>query len=47
METLSRREQEVFRQLIEDYTLPEIAGRLCISKKTVETHRWRIKRKLI
>lgn len=46
LETLSRRELEVFLQLVEGYTLREIARRLCISKKTVETHRWRINRKL-
>jgi DNA-binding NarL/FixJ family response regulator len=46
LESLSRREHEVFHQLVEGYTLKEIARRLCISKKTVETHRWRINQKL-
>ena len=43
---LSRREQDVFRQLLEGYRSKDIAHRLSISVKTVETHRMGINRKL-
>lgn len=43
---LSRREHEVFLQVIEGHSTKEIAHRLCISRKTVETHRFRIHQKL-
>jgi DNA-binding NarL/FixJ family response regulator len=44
--TLSRREHEVFLQLLDGYGTKEIARRLCITTKTVETHRNRMNRKL-
>jgi two-component system, NarL family, invasion response regulator UvrY len=43
---LSRREHEVFLQVVEGYSVNEIARRLHISRKTVETHRSRIHHKL-
>jgi DNA-binding NarL/FixJ family response regulator len=43
---LSQREGEVFRLVVSGSTSKEIAGRLCISVKTVETHRSNINRKL-
>jgi DNA-binding NarL/FixJ family response regulator len=46
LESLSRREREVFLQAVEGYATTEIARRLCISPKTVETHRTKINRKL-
>jgi two-component system, NarL family, response regulator NreC len=46
LESLSRREREVFLQAVEGYATNEIARRLCISPKTVEAHRTRINRKL-
>jgi DNA-binding NarL/FixJ family response regulator len=46
LESLSRREREVFLQAVEGYATSEIARRLCISPKTVESHRTRINRKL-
>jgi DNA-binding NarL/FixJ family response regulator len=46
LESLSRREREVFLQAVEGYATTEIARRLCISPKTVEAHRTRINRKL-
>ena len=44
--TLSPREGDVFRMLVRGLTTREIATQLCISGKTVETHRERIFRKL-
>ena len=46
LESLSRREREIFRQAVEGYATAEIARRLCISPKTVESHRTNINRKL-
>ena len=46
LEALSRREREIFRQTVEGYATAEIARRLCISPKTVETHRTNMNRKL-
>jgi DNA-binding NarL/FixJ family response regulator len=46
LEALSRRERDVFRQMVEGYAAAEIARRLCISPRTVETHRTNINRKL-
>ena len=46
LESLSRREREIFRQAVEGYATAEIARRLCISPKTVETHRTNMNRKL-
>jgi len=43
---LSHREHDVFRQLVSGYKSEEIARRLSISLKTVETHRASINRKL-
>ncbi|HMQ07884.1 MAG TPA: response regulator transcription factor [Saprospiraceae bacterium] len=36
---ISRREKEILKLIIEEYTTPEIAEKLFISLKTVETHR--------
>jgi DNA-binding NarL/FixJ family response regulator len=46
LESLSRREREVFLQAVEGYATNEIARRLHISPKTVEAHRTKINRKL-
>jgi DNA-binding NarL/FixJ family response regulator len=46
LESLSRREREIFLQAVEGYATSEIARRLCISPKTVEAHRTKINRKL-
>jgi RNA polymerase sigma factor (sigma-70 family) len=43
---LSEREREVFRLAAECLTTSEIARELCISRKTVDTHLYRIHRKL-
>jgi DNA-binding NarL/FixJ family response regulator len=43
---LTAREQEIMRMLAEGASKGEIAGRLCISIKTVENHRSNIMRKL-
>lgn len=43
---LSKREQEVFQWLIRGYTNQQIAGRLCLSPKTIETHRAHLLEKL-
>ncbi len=43
---LTAREQEIMRMLAEGASKVEIAGRLCISIKTVENHRTNIMRKL-
>jgi DNA-binding NarL/FixJ family response regulator len=46
IENLSRREDDVFRQLVSGYGSRAIARNLSISLKTVETHRASINRKL-
>jgi two-component system response regulator NreC len=46
IETLSRREREVFRLLILGYSNGEIAGLLHLSVRTVESHRANLQRKL-
>jgi two-component system response regulator NreC len=46
MEQLSRREREIFGRIIEGLSSRDIAQTLCISLKTVETHRSHINRKL-
>jgi DNA-binding NarL/FixJ family response regulator len=46
LEALSRRESEIFRQMVEGYATAEIARRLCISPRTVEAHRTNMNRKL-
>jgi DNA-binding NarL/FixJ family response regulator len=43
---LSGREREVLRYLAQGYTNTEIAGKLFISPKTVDTYRSRIMKKL-
>ena len=43
---LSDREFEVFRQIVDGRSLSEIAARLCVSVKTVSTHKTRILEKL-
>jgi DNA-binding NarL/FixJ family response regulator len=43
---LSARERDVFRLLVRGMTTRQIAGELCISGKTVDTHRERILKKL-
>jgi RNA polymerase sigma factor (sigma-70 family) len=43
---LSEREREIFRLAAECLTTQEIAHELCISRKTVDTHLYRIHRKL-
>ena len=46
LDRLSPREQEVLRHLARGYTYKEIARRLSISIKTVETHASAVLRKL-
>jgi DNA-binding NarL/FixJ family response regulator len=46
IEKLSPREREVFCRIIQGHSSREIARSLCISLKTVETHRLHINRKL-
>ncbi len=46
LQRLTRREREVFELLIRGHTNDEIAIRLIISRRTVETHRQRIIKKL-
>ena len=46
LQTLSRREQEVFQFLAQGFNSEEIAQKLFISLKTVQTHQGNIKRKL-
>jgi DNA-binding NarL/FixJ family response regulator len=46
LEKLSAREREVFCRIIQGESTRAIAGALCISLKTVETHRLHINRKL-
>ena len=43
---LSRREAQVLEQIADGYTTHQIAERLCISAKTVETHRTNLMKKL-
>ena len=43
---LSQRERDIFRLLVGGLTIAEITAQLCISPKTVDTHRQRIFRKL-
>ena len=45
-ETLTQREREVLHLSAEGHSKPEIAERLCISPRTVETHQNSIRRKL-
>lgn len=46
LEVLSRREKEIFQYLAQGLTSDEIASRLFISLKTVQTHQSNIKKKL-
>jgi DNA-binding NarL/FixJ family response regulator len=46
VEKLSAREREVFCQILQGVSSRDIARALCISLKTVETHRLHINRKL-
>jgi len=46
VEMLSNRELEVFEMIGNGLTTQQIAGKLCLSPKTVETHRKNIKTKL-
>jgi len=46
LETLSRREREIVSLIADGQTNKGIADRLCISVKTVETHRYKIMSKL-
>ena len=43
---LTRREREIFDLLIRGHSNEEIGGRLFIARRTVETHRQRIMKKL-
>ena len=43
---LTKREREIFELVIQGYTNSEIGARLFIARRTVETHRYRITRKL-
>ncbi len=45
-ESLSMREREVLKLLADGKTVKEIAGQLCISPKTVESHKYHIMTKL-
>lgn len=45
-ETLTLREREILKMIAEGYSSPEIADRLVLSPRTVETHRANIMRKL-
>ena len=46
LSVLSEREREIFRLAAECLMTREIAAELCISRKTVDTHLYRIHRKL-
>jgi RNA polymerase sigma factor (sigma-70 family) len=46
LETLSKREKEVFQLIAEGRKIKEIAHELCISPKTVESHKYHIMEKL-
>lgn len=43
---LSRREKEVLKLIVEEFTTTEIADKICISQKTVESHRANLLSKL-
>jgi len=45
-ETLTQREREILKLVAEGYTSKEIADLLCISAKTVDTHRRHLMEKL-
>lgn len=46
LDDLTPRELEVFQLIGEGRTTGEVANQLCLSRKTVETHRGKVKRKL-
>ena len=46
IDQLSRREREIFGRIIQGLSSRDIAQTMCISLKTVETHRSHINRKL-
>lgn len=46
LEILSPREHEIMRLVVEGKTSREIAGKLAISSKTVDTYRSRLMRKI-
>jgi DNA-binding NarL/FixJ family response regulator len=46
LEHLSQRELEVFRLLADGVSVKQIAAQLCISPKTVETHKYNVMEKL-
>ena len=46
LQRLTRREREIFDLLIRGHSNDEIGGRLFIARRTVETHRQRIMKKL-
>lgn len=43
---LTEREKEILQLIVQEKTTKEIAGQLCVSEKTVETHRTSIMQKL-
>ena len=43
---LSRRETQILKLIILEYTTPEIAGKLYVSKDTIKSHRKNLLRKL-
>ncbi len=45
-QSLSARETEILELIISEYTTPEIAGRLGVSKETIKTHRKHLLNKL-
>jgi DNA-binding CsgD family transcriptional regulator len=44
--SLSARETEILKLIIYEYTTPEIAGKLFVSKETIKTHRKHLLNKL-
>jgi DNA-binding NarL/FixJ family response regulator len=46
LERLTRREREIFELVIRGHSNDEVANRLFISRRTVETHRQRVVKKL-
>ncbi|MEM6816161.1 MAG: LuxR C-terminal-related transcriptional regulator, partial [Bacteroidota bacterium] len=43
---LTRRESEILKLIAEEYTNHEIAERLCLSQRTIDTHRRNLRQKL-
>jgi DNA-binding NarL/FixJ family response regulator len=46
LDVLTERQKEILKYILEDYSNDDIADRLCISKRTIETHRRNIMNKL-